>query len=370
MIRTYEVGVDLSEEKYEEIVAAIAEWFRESRPKVEPREAAEYAVNCCLRGVQMKDGTSPWTKLSQSTLANRIRVAARFDIETMQPMRTRTETQIKRAADGEEVEPIEPPKMKLTREERAAIREMVTDPTYKMDKDTTKETAQYGDNPQVFFTPQELVRRNRLKDAYLKDFPQLRSVASQAKLDMLLDLNLLMDRLRFRQGKQQSIRDTEAHIGEITKQIVAIEKALNIHPDQLIKQQRDKEGGTIGEAVRRLEDSTPLEVRERWFAEELLMLFQMYHQPSPRNNMGGFQLDEVGLFGATRCRTCACAKCGERNYAGLSIEEITEWLKEKGLLRERVRKPDLTKRQEAQPDAQDPEMESESPTDSGDPAFG
>jgi hypothetical protein len=368
MVRTYEVGKDLTPERYQEILEAITEWFRESRPKVEPRDAAEYTLQCCLRGVQVKDGVSPWTKLANSSLENRLRVAAKFDIITMQPMRTAEKPTEPEAAEGAEAADEDKPK--LTREQRAALRSMTGDPTYQHSKTTTKDNAQYGDNPQVFFTPQELVRRHRLKEAYLADFPQLRSVASQAKLDMLLDLNLLMDRLRYRQGKSGTVRDTEALIGDITKQILALEKALNIHPDQLVKQQRDKEGGTIGEAVRRLEDSTPHELRERWFAEELLMLFQMYHQPSPRNNMGGYQLDEVGLFGATRCRTCACHKCGERNYAGLSIDEITVWLREKGLLREVVHKPDFKKRQEAQPDAEDPPMDEESEGDPADPAVG
>lgn len=367
MVRTYEIGQDLTQERYQEIVEAITEWFRESRPRVEPRDAAEYTVQCCMRGVQVKDGVSPWTKLANSSLENRLRVAAKFDITTMTPLRS-AEKPAEPEAAADDAEPAEEGKQKLTREQRAALKSMAGD-GYQNPK-ATKDNAQYGDNPQVFFTPQELVRRHRLKDSYLADFPQLRSVASQAKLDMLLDLNLLMDRLRFRQGRQGSVRDTEAQIGDITKQIVALEKALNIHPDQLVKQQRDKEGGTIGEAVRRLEDSTPLELRERWFAEELLMLFQMYHQPSPRNNMGGYQLDEVGLFGATRCRTCACSKCGERNFAGLSIDEITTWLREKGLLREVVQKPNFRKRQEAQPDAQDSPLDEESERDPADPAVG
>lgn len=365
MVRTYEVGQDLTEERYRDIVEAITEWFRESRPKVESREAAEYTVQCCLRGVQVKDGVSPWTKLANSSLENRLRVAAKFDIITMQPMRSAPKDPEPEAPEGAEED-----KPKLTREQRAALRSMAGDATYQHNKATTKDNAQYGDNPQVFFTPQELVRRHRLKEAYLADFPQLRPVASQAKLDMLLDLNLLMDRLRYRQGKQGTVRDTEAQIGDITKQILALEKALNIHPDQLSKQQRDKEGGTIGEAVRRLEDSTPHELRERWFAEELLMLFQMYHQPSPRNNMGGYQLDEVGLFGATRCRTCACHKCGERNFSGLSIDEITTWLRERGLLREVVMKPDFKKRQEAQSDAEDSPLDEESERDPADPPVG
>jgi hypothetical protein len=202
--------------------------------------------------------------------------------------------------------------------------------------------ATYGEDPLIFFTSIELERRSRLKESYLSDFPQLRSVASESKLDMLLDLTLLLERIRFRQAKDQKGKTEEYQIQQLTKQIVELEKALNIHPDQIAKQQKEKEGGTIGEAVRRLEESTPIELRERWLAEELLVLFQMYHTPSPRSNMDGYQLDEVGLFGVTRCRTCSCPKCGNRNFAGLSIEEIEAWLAEKGFLRTAAVPSDLT----------------------------
>lgn len=365
-VRTFAVGTDLTPERYEEIVGAITEWFRESRPKIDAVDAARYAVDCCLRGVQLKDGYSPWTKLARSSLSARIRVAAKFDIDAMVPLRAKERTADEAEDDGEEPAP-----QRLTRAEKRAVAQADQDPTYAPLKDVTPKTADYGDNPQVFFTPAELIRRNKLKDAYLADFPQLRSVASQVKLDMLLDLTLLMDRLRVRQGRQGSVADMEAQIAEITKQIVALEKALNIHPDQLSKQQKEKEGGTIGEAVRRLDDAHPIELRERWFAEELLMLFQMYHQPSPRSNMGGFQLDEVGLFGATRCRTCACSGCGQRNFAGLSIAEIETWLKEKGLIREMVQKPDSLKRtrKEAPADAPSPEMDPVASHDADDPAI-
>lgn len=357
-VRTYAVGTDITPQRYQELVEAIAQWFRESRPKVEPYDAAKYAVDCCLRGVQLKDGHSPWTKLALSSLASRIRVAAQFDMEAMQPVRNLKEPE--KAAK---------PKVPLTKEQRQVKKLLDQDPLYAPLKDKTPESAEYGDNPQVFFTPAELIRRAKLRDAYIADFPQLRAVASQVKLDMLLDLTLLMDRLRLRQGRKQSVADVEKEITDITNKVVALEKALNIHPDQLSKQQREKEGGTIGEAVRRLEDANPLELRERWFAEELLMLFQMYHQPSPRNNMGGYQLDEVGLFGATRCRTCQCSKCGERNYAGLSIDEITEWLREKGLIREMVFKPESLKRRSAgDEDVTRAEMDAESAGNPADPA--
>lgn len=317
----YEVGKDISAERYQEAIEKIADWFAQTRNTKEPVAAAKYAVDCCLKGLTPSDGKSKWFAMATSPLANRIRSACRFDIETMQPLITADEK--KKARKQREKE-----RIKAKREADKVDQNLPDEYRKKLAGEAT-----YGEDPLVFFTSAELERRDRLKEAYLKDFPQLRSVASESKLDMLLDLTLLLERIRFRQAKDQKGKTEEYQIQQLTKQIVELEKALNIHPDQLAKQQKEKEGGTIGEAVRRLEESNPLELRERWLAEELLVLFQMYNTPSPRSNMGGYQLDEVGLFGATRCRTCSCAKCGTRNYAGLNIEEIEQWLTDKKFLK-------------------------------------
>lgn len=309
MIRQYEVGVDLTQQRYDEILEALTEWFKSYRPKADPAESAKYALDCCMRGVKLSDGTTPWSLLAQSTLASRIKSATRFDIDTMAPV---------------------PAKGRVAKTPTQSLR--LTDPTYGNRNRKKPEDVVYGDNPASLYTPQELKRRATLRDAYIAEFPQLDNVASMAKLEMMLDLILLMDRLRVRVGKDVRHEDIEEQLTKITKQLVELEKALNIHADQLAKQQREKEGGTIGEAVRRYEEEVPAELRERWFAEELIMLYQMYHQKSPRTNMGGHQLDEVGLFGATRCRTCSCSGCGQRNFAGLAIDEIEEYLVEKGHL--------------------------------------
>lgn len=320
-VRVYVVGEDLTQEEHDRIVDVLAEWFREYRPKRNAREAAAHTVACCLKGVKLKDTSTAWPRMQQAPLASRIRAAASYDIVTWEPIR---------AGEGD-------PEVVRKREtkrllDKGARRKIADDPGYpKQYKDPAQ--AEYGDNPLTFFTPTEIKRREKLEHAYLRDFPQLDSVASRAKLNMLLDLNLLMDRLRFRAAKEDKFKDIEYQLQSITKQIVELEKALNIHPDQLAKQQKEKEGGTIGDAVRRFEEANPIELRERWFAEELLLLFQMYHTPSPRQNMGGYQLDEVGLFGMTRCRTCACGHCGERNYAGLKMGEIEEWLFGKSYLK-------------------------------------
>ena len=318
----YEVGTDVTPEKYQQAIEKIADWFAQTRNTKEPVAAAKYYLDCCLKGVLPKDGKSPWFAMATSTLSARVRSACRFDIDTMTPLMNATD---KRRARKEREKVVA-----KARKEAATVDKNLPDEYRKK----VAGEAVYGDDPLVFFTSAELERRARLKDAYLKDYPQLRSVASESKLDMLLDLNLLLDRIRFRQAKDQKGKTEEYQIQQLTKQIVELEKALNIHPDQLAKQQKEKEGGTIGEAVRRLEEANPVELRERWLAEELLVLFQMYHTPSPRQNMGGYQLDEVGLFGATRCRTCSCAKCGTKNYAGLNIEEIEAWLATKGFLRQ------------------------------------
>lgn len=323
----YEVGPDISPERYQEAIEKIADWFAQTRNTKEPVAAAKYYVDCCLKGVTPSDGKSKWFAMAMSPLANRIRSACRFDIETMQPLVTADEkTKAKKAREKE--------REKAKKESDKVDANLPEEYRKKLAADAT-----YGEDPLVFFTSAELERRERLKDAYLKDFPQLRSVASESKLDMLLDLTLLLDRIRFRQAKDTKGKTEEFQIQQLTKQIVELEKALNIHPDQLAKQQKEKEGGTIGEAVRRLEETNAIELRERWLAEELLVLFQMYHTPSPRSNMGGYQLDEVGLFGATRCRTCSCVKCGTKNYAGLGVEEIEEWLKNKGFLKPVVEEP-------------------------------
>lgn len=320
--RIYEVGVDVSAEHYQEAIQKIADWFAQSRNTKEPVASAKFYLDCCLKGVKPSDGKTPWDSMATSTLAARVRSACRFDLEAMAPLVTPNEKLQQKKAREREKAKVKKATAKVDDNYPAEYRKKLAG------------EAVYGDDPLVFFTSKELEKRETLRAAYLNDFPQLRSVASQSKLDMLLDLTLLMERLRFRQAKDEKGKATEFQMQSMTKQIVELEKALNIHPDQLAKQQKDKEGGTIGEAVRRLEEANPIELREKWFAEELLVLYQMYHQPSPRQNMDGYQLDDVGLFGLTRCRTCSCSHCGTKNYAGLNIGEVEGWLAKKGFLTE------------------------------------
>lgn len=316
MITQYIVGVDLTQDRYDEILTALVEWFKEYRPGVEAEPAAKYALDCCMAGVVLKDGKTPWITLAKSTLQARIKAATRFDINTMSPLKKEKGTGRKKEA-------------------KTLVGNMMkSDRTYAYKRAKPASTVEFGDNPLSLYTSLELKRRAALLEAYLTEFPQLDNVASRPKLDMMLDLILLLDRVRIRIGKNdgRQAAETEDQLTKLTKQLVDLEKALNIHADQLAKQQKEKEGGSIGEAVRRFEESVPLELRERWFAEELIMLYQMYHQRSPRQNMGGHQLDDIALFGATRCRTCSCSKCGERNFAGLSVEEIERYLIDVGAM--------------------------------------
>lgn len=351
MPRIYEVGDDISSERYQEAIEKIADWFAKSRKTKEPVASAKYYLDCCLKGVLPSDGKSPWFAMATAPLSSRVRSACRFDIEGMAPLVTADDKRRERKVREKE-------RIKAKR----AAEKVDTNLPDEYRKKLAGE-AVYGEDPLVFFTSLELERRGRLKEAYLKDYPQLRSVASESKLDMLLDLTLLLERIRFRQAKDQKGKTEEYQIQQLTKQIVELEKSLNIHPDQLAKQQKEKEGGTIGEAVRRLEETNSVELRERWLAEELLVLFQMYHTPSPRGNMGGHQLDDVGLFGLTRCRTCSCSKCGTRNYAGLSIDEIERWLQDKGFLR-------LVDTPNPRTDAADQGLDAESSADPADDTDG
>jgi hypothetical protein len=358
----YEVGKDVTQERYDAILAGVITWFKEYRPNVDHEREARHALECCLRGVQLKDGKTPWSKMAKASFEVRVRMATRFDPETMEPRRVAASPGVKTA------------RVKQNARAKELRRIMTDNPTYPS-KPKNPDEPKYGENPLSMFSDAELLRRDKLRQGFLDDFPQLSSVAAQAKLDMLLDLTLLMDRLRFRQLKEQSVTAIEEQLSEISKQILALEKALNIHPDQVAKQQREKEGGSVGEAARKLDEAVPYEVRERWFAEELIMMYQMYHQRSPRGNMGGYQLDEVGLFGLTRCRTCACSGCGQRNFAGLNIEDIETYLTEHGhIVPQTTVKPRrglpvvVATGEEA--DAGDSDMDEAAEGDSGDSADG
>lgn len=355
----YEIGVDLPEARYHELVQRVGDWFAEIRSTKEPVAAARAAIDACLRGVKPSDGTTPWDAAATASLAKRIRMACRFDLDTMQPLRTGTEKTKKKKEQAKlrkerlkaaaTVDPNYPAEYHASQAEAAtaALADALgapaagydyakiglADRNTRLDGRTARPGDRtYGDDPLEFFTTAERARMEELRASYVHDYPELKGVASQAKLDMLLTLTLLMERLRFRAAKGEKTQAIEFQIQQLTKQIVELERALDIHPDQVRKRQKEREGGTIGEAVRRLEEQVSPALLQRWLAEELILAFQSFHTPSPRDDRGGYQLDEVGLYGATRCRVTTCPECGTKQFAGFTVEEVEAWLVANGYL--------------------------------------
>lgn len=322
----YAVGEDITAETYNELVQGIGDWFSETRNTKEPVKLAKQVINACLLGVKPSDPAQLWDSAATATLEKRIRMACRFDMVTMQPLRSADEkTKIK--------------KEKAKDRERSKRDEAKSDQHYPEEfKNAAAMDATYGDDPAVFFTSKELTTRDKRREAILTQFPQLDNVAQEPKLEMLLDLQLLFDRMRFRNAaagaNKKEVRATEQEMQDMTKRIVDLEKAMAIDPVTVNKMQKEKEGGTIGDAVRRFEQMGDYrETKERLLAEELIMAYSMYHQPSLRSDMEGYQLDDVGLFGLTKTRVVACPKCGTRNFAGFEIDEIERWLVAKGYLK-------------------------------------
>lgn len=357
----YQLGVDLDEATYQLLIQRVGDWFAEIRTTKEPVAVAKAAIDACLAGVKPSDGKTPWDAAATATLAKRIRMACRFDLDTMQPLRTGSE-KTRRKRDQEKlrkerkreqakVDPNYPPEYRAPTAavpvaapaadavpgerpggyDYAAIG--LADRNTRLDGRTARPgELGYGDDPLEFFTTAERQRMDEIRAAYLHDYPELKGVASQAKLEMLLTLTLLLERFRFRAAKGEKTVAIEQQIQQLTKQIIELERALDIHPDQVRKRQKEREGGTVGEAVRRLEEQVDPALLRRWQAEELLLAFQSFHTPSPRDDRGGYQLDEVGLYGLTRCRVTTCPECGTKQYAGFRIEEVEAWLVQHGFL--------------------------------------
>jgi hypothetical protein len=120
-------------------------------------------------------------------------------------------------------------------------------------------------------------------------------------------------------------------LAKITKELATLKSALGIHADQISRRVKPKTDSTIGEASLRLEQlGDARELRARFFLEGLLQAYQQYVTPSADGL--GYQLDEDLFFAETMCRTCACAKCGHRNVAGFSADEVEQTLVKRGLL--------------------------------------
>lgn len=315
--QVYEVGKDLAPERLEELQVKIADWFREFRPDhKEPAADARLRIRCCLEGKTLKG--QPWFTAWNAPLRSRIAMLCRFDSDKMEPIRTGDPA--KKAAKQRTKE----------KENRKLIANRGANDKY-IPEITRKEQdgrLKYGDKA-LPVTEAEKRVWEEYRDAYLTEFPELRTVNARGELSLLCDLQVVHERNRMKllNGDRVAAQD----MLENAKLITEMKKALNIHPEQVARRVKQEEGGSIAEAAARFE-AMPKEVRDRFLAEELLILYQQFVSPSPREDMGGFQLDEVGLFGATRCRTCACAKCGTRNYAGFTIEEVERHLVDKGWL--------------------------------------
>lgn len=321
----YVVGEDLTTDRYNEIIQGIGDWFAQSRRTKAPVVLAKKVVDACLEGVKPSDGT-PWQTAALASLEKRIRMAAQFDISTMTPMKTASQKQ----RDRKE-------RQKVLRQRRKE--ERAVDTNYPDEyNDERIANAAYGDDPRVFFTAKERKTFKRKREGLLAKFPQLDNVAQESKVDMYTTLQILFERLQFRTlaagSKKNEVKATEREMQDLTKQIVDLEKALGIDPITLHKTQETKEGGSIGEAIRRFESMEDYkDLRLKWWAEELLILYTMFMTASPRSDMSGYQLDEVGLYGLTKTRVVECPHCGNKNWAGFKIKEIEAWLLANGHLK-------------------------------------
>lgn len=317
----YAVGPDISEERYNALVLKMVDWYAESRNTEEPALLVQQELRNCLLGLK-KDG-NPWHSAWNMTLAARIKVMCRFDIKAMAPLRSASQKQktkkarekvrkVERAAKGD---PLIPPEVLA-----------LIDPS-----ENARKAAKYGDDPTLMLSTKEHDTWRELKASYTSQFPEeLGSISSQAELDTLCDLHILNERHRLKllKGTQVDPKERESVVNQLDK----LKTSLGIHPNQLAKRVKSKGDATIAAAATRmaqLEDYRKL--RARFFIEEMLQLFQMYQQLSADGL--SYQLDEVGLYGVTKCRTCACAKCGTRNFVGIAIEEVEAWLLAKGVIR-------------------------------------
>jgi hypothetical protein len=319
----YRVPEDLSAERYQEIVEAIADWFAKSRNSKEPVLLAKQYVGCALAGTTTKG--QPWFTAATMPLDRRIRVLCRYDILKMEPIESASErhyrateirlkTDLKKKQDGRKAKKPENDRL-LPDELRKELQARAT----------------YGDDPKIMFTQLEEKQWRELKKAYMAEFPHLSTVNAQAELEQLCDLHVLQSRVRM---SRNSGRPSPIDASTIVDELQKLKKALGIHPDQLKNRVEKNTEVTIGAAALRLQQLGDdwRYVRAKYQLEEFLQAFQMFHTPSADGT--GYQLNEAELFALTRCRTCECAACGQRNMAGWRAEEIEQVLRDRGILAE------------------------------------
>lgn len=302
------------QERFDDLQIKVADWFSQWRDSEEPAADARHRIRCCMEGKTLEG--KQWFTHWNTSFATRMRMLCSYDVDRMEPIRKAPDRKAHKKKEKRERE------AKKRREADPFMPELIR---AEQNKDL-----KYGE---MKFPVTEAEQRlwEHFRDGYLEQFPQLRTVNGQAELSMLCDLHLIHERNRLKM--LSGIKVDERSVMDTTKIMMDMKKALGIAPDQLAKRVQKETGSTIAEAVSKMGSfEQARELRDRFFAEELLTLWQQYQTPSPRPEDNGYQLDEVGLFGQTRCRTCHCAKCGHRNFAGLSIEEIEAHLQKRGLL--------------------------------------
>lgn len=309
----YKVGKDISAERWQEIILAVADWFAQVRNTKEPVVAAKRALQECLDG-KTKTGAK-WFAMATATLEARIRIKCRYDIERMAPLATADEIKKSRMSALQE--------RKRKKREQEKIDPFIAEDRRK----ELADSATYGDDPLVSLTSAEHANWQALKDAYIRQFPEeLGTIAAQGELDSLCDLHILNERHRLRLLAGHHVDPKVA--AHVVDQLDKLKTTLGIHPNQIAKRVKSRSDTTLGSAAARLETGDWRKIRQRFFAEELIQLLQMYHTPTADGT--GYQLDDIGLFGVTRCRTCECAKCHTRNFVGMSIDEIEAYLLKQG----------------------------------------
>lgn len=298
----YKVGRDLTLTEYEDIVRQLTQWFGISRVTKEPEKVARQKLDECCQGIT--GSGKVWSKMREADLATRIRAKCLYDI-------------VEKKGVGATLE-------QLKEAKQHAKRKKAVGATKKTDSDEIG-----GAGTGVPLTSTEEKEWNRIYNGYLRQFPELRSISASGELKIVVDLQILADRFRAKimGGKPLEIEG----LTKITKELSDLKKALGIHADQLSKRTKPKTESTIGAAVLKLEAMGDYrDIRSRFQLEELLQLWQMYNSPSADGL--GYQLDDVGFFGQTRCRTCECAGCGKRNAMGFDVEEIQAYLLKTGAL--------------------------------------
>lgn len=316
--KVYKVGEDITLEKYQEVLVAVTDWFSKIRNTTEPGAKARQSLQECLDGTTSEG--QPWFAAANTSLAARIRSKCRYDIETMQPLLA--------ASDRQREKKQRERKLAAKRRAKAGTDPLIPQELTDEQRRLGAKNLQYGDDPTVLLSSKELQFWRELYTGYVQQFPELVAISAQSELKQLCDIQTLAERYRMQMltGQRVDIKD-RASVGQ---DIERLKKALGIHPDQLAKRSQDKIETSIGAVAAKLDVDQWRVMRAKFWLEELIQIYQMYMQP--RADGVGYQMDEVGLYGMTKCRTCLCPVCGTRNFVGIKIQEIERKLIEEGLL--------------------------------------